>query len=348
MVDPISSFSSFNTISRSIFDARQRLSEAQSALTTGRQSDLSNELGAGTKETVSLRLISSQLSNINLDNELVATRLDVTQVSLDRISNELQDFVAQMIATRGNEQTTGLALTSANNTMTAVTSTLNSTHQGSYLFAGINSSVKPLEDFNDPSIPASRQAVIDAFTTNFGFPPGTAASESITPSMMTNFLNGPYATLFEDPAWTADWSSASSTNLTARISPRESVEASANANSTAVRTAIKAVAMVGALGIENFSAETRDVVMDAAISEAGLAGEHLAAERANLGFVQSQLESATERNQLSADIATKAFSELEYADPYKLSVEISDIMLKLENSYAISARVRQISFLNFI
>ncbi len=96
-----------------------------------------------------------------------------------------------------------------------LTSSANATSSGGYVFGGINSGTAPLADYFSTGSTAS-SAVETAFETTFGCSPTDAAAANITASQMQSFLSGPFADLFSGSDWTSDWSSASSTNTSAR------------------------------------------------------------------------------------------------------------------------------------
>ncbi len=76
---------------------------------------------------------------------------------------------------------------SATTMVDQLTSTLNSSFNGEQLFAGVNTDVKPIADYNAVGSPA-KAAFDTAFQTYFGFPQSDPAAANISKPDMTNFL----------------------------------------------------------------------------------------------------------------------------------------------------------------
>ena len=72
-------------------------------------------------------------------------------------------------------------------------------------------------DYADPASPA-KLAVAAAFQARFGFAQGDPAASSISAADMQDFLDNDFAALFDDPAWSTNWSTASDEPLSTRIS----------------------------------------------------------------------------------------------------------------------------------
>ena len=125
---------------------------------------------------------------------------------------------------------------------------LNSSLDGQFLFSGINSDVKPMDDFFSGTPSASRQSVTDAFTAKFGMSPDDPAVASISASDMQGFLDNEFSDLFSDANWANNWSAASDKAVTNRISRTEVAATSTTANDTAFRKLTQAYAMVSGLG----------------------------------------------------------------------------------------------------
>lgn len=332
----------------SITAARSRLSEANQELVSGRKSDIAAQLGDATGNLISLRQVGDQLTSINENNNLVKTRLEMTQASLQAVGGVLDQFIGTVIAVRDSRQPVDLSVMTAKQNLTSFASILNTTHSGSYLFGGLNGEQQPIQSFEGTPPPANQQAVIDAFTAEFGVAPGSDAAKNITPTMMKAFLDGPFAALFDEANWTTTWSAASSTDRSALISPNERISASVNANEAAVRKVAQAFTMVAALGLDTLSADTRETVIDAAITEAQVGVSSLAKLQGQVGLGQMHLDQAIERNELSGKIVTDKMTAMEMSDPYELSLEISDLMTKIQMSYSVTARIQQLTIMTYI
>ena len=332
----------------SLIKTQAKLAEAQKEVTTGRLADVGASLGYKTGQTISLRQDYSRLKTIIDTNSVVSTRLSATQAALKSLSDDAQLFVSQLIGARNTDSGPTVVQAQAKAALTSFTNTINTALDGAHLFAGINADVKPLTDYyRNPTAP-NRQAVADAFLGSFATTTSDPAIENISAGDMQAFLDSQFATLFDDPAWTTNWSAASGQNVKSRISSSELIETSTNANNAGIRKLAEAFAMVADLGVENLNQAAYQAVVDTATRMAGEAVQDLAKEQARLGTAQERVKSANERMSIQIDIMTNHISLLEGVDPYEASTRVSALMTQVETAYAMTARLQNLSLLKYL
>lgn len=333
---------------QSIFKTQEKLAVAQKEVTTGRLADVGATLGYKTGQTISLRQDHARLKTIIDTNSVVSTRLSASQAALKSISDDAQLFIGQLIGARNTASGPTVAQNQAQTALVSFTNALNTALDGAHLFAGINADVKPLtEYFSSPTAP-NRQAVADAFFTNFGTDTSDPSISAISAADMQTFLNGDFAALFDDPAWGTDWSAAADQNVKSRISTSELIETSANTNTPAIRKLAKALTMVADLGAQNLNRGAFEVVVDNAIQLAGEAVQDLANEQARLGTAQERIKSANDRMSIQVDIMATQINVLESVDPFEASTRVSALMTQVETAYAMTARIQNLSLLKYL
>lgn len=335
---------------QSIFKTQEKLAAAQKEVTTGRLADVGASLGYKTGQTISLRQDHARLKTIIDTNSVVSTRLSASQAALKSISDDAQLFVGQLIGARNTASGPTVVQNQAKTALVSLTNALNTALDGAHLFAGINADVKPLTEYFSDSVPppANRQAVADAFFTNFGTDTTDPAISAISAADMQTFLDGDFAALFDDPAWGTDWSAASDQNVKSRISTSELIETSANTNTPAIRKLAKALTMVADLGAQNLNRAAFEVVVDNAIRLAGEAVQDLANEQARLGTAQERIKSANDRMSIQVDIMTTQINVLESVDPFEASTRVAALMTQVETAYAMTARIQNLSLLKYL
>jgi flagellar hook-associated protein 3 FlgL len=331
-----------------ILKLQKRLVTAQQELASGRLADTGLTLGGRTSETVSLRQQYARLTTLKETNSFVMTRLDVSQTVLSTLSETAQKFIGTMIATRDTEGGASVAQGEAKADLVALIDGLNNTVGGEYLFAGINNTVKPITDYYATPASAPRTAVANAFTAAFGTTQSDPANVAITATAMQTFLDTTFSALFDDPSWSTDWSSASSVNVTSRISAFETVESSANTGEQAFRKLAKAYTMVADLGAENLSRETFAKVADTASRLAGEAIQDLSGIAARLGTSAARVTAADSRMSAQIDIINSQIDNLEQVDPFEASTRVTTLMTQLETAYSLTARVQRLTILNYL
>src|SRR5919108_5467902 len=347
----MSTFISSRSISEatrlSIMNMQVRLAEAQKEVTTGRLADVGRSLGHRTGAVVTLRDDHARLNAIIETNAGVQARLDVTQSALESMVESGQQLVSALIASRDSSTGPGVVTGEARNGLAALIDAFNMTLGGAYVFAGINADVRPLDQYFGTPQPASRQSVASAFQAAFGFSQGDPAASGISAADMQAFLDGPFAQLFEEPAWSTAWSQASSQNVRSRISTSELLTTTVNVNESAMRKLVRAYTMVADLGLEALNEGAYETVVDTAIVTMGEALQEISVLQANLGATQQRIAQANDRMSIQIDIITKHVVALEGVDPHEASIRVSTLLTQVETSYALTARIEKLSLVNF-
>lgn len=343
------STSAISTTTRlSLMKVQSQLAEAQKEMITGRLADVGMGLGFKTGHSLSLRQEHTRLTTIIETNSVVSTRLEVSQATLQGIVENAESFVGQLLGSRIGGSNAAVVQRTAESSLDAFLGAMNTSFSDGYLLAGVNSDVKPLADYYQTPTSASRQAVADAFLTEFGVSQSDPAVANISAADMQTFLDTTFADLFEDPSWTTDWSSASSQNVRNRISTNDLIETSVNANEAAFRKLAKAYTMVADLGVQNLNQEAFEVVIDQAVRDVSEAIQGVSELQSRLGSVQQRVSDASERMSIQVDILTTQVNSLEAVDPNEAATRVSELLTQIETSYALTARIMGLSILDYL
>jgi flagellar hook-associated protein 3 FlgL len=331
---------------RSILDMQVQLLKSQKEVSTGRLADVGLDLGHRTSQTVNFRTDFTRISGIIDTNGLVSARLDASQSALDGVREIAQDFLNSLAVAHSGASDPALVKDKARSALASFTAALNTAVNGEYLFAGINTDVRPLEDYLIAGSTAS-QDVAAAFQTAFGVTQSSPAASGIAAADMQTFIDGTFASFFGDPAW-GSWSNASSQNVRSRIATTEMATTGTNANEEAFRKLAMAFTMVGDLGIENLNDEAARAVIDTAMSSVGEAIGALTTIQANLGTAQDQVARSSERMSLQLDILNTQINALESVDPYEAATRVNSLLTQIETSYALTGRIHALTLLNYL
>jgi len=332
----------------SLMMAQVRLAEAQKEVTTGRHADVGASLGFRAGHTVSLRNDYAQLGAMLDTNAVAEARIAVTQSVLEGLAGDAESFLGALIGARNSSTGAGVVAAEARARFNSLISGVNTVVDGVHIFAGVNSDFAPLQNYFGTPTPASRQSVADAFVTAFGITQSDPAVADISAADMQAFLDGAFSALMDEPAWSANWSTASDQNTTSRIATDEMVETSVNANAGAVRKLVSAYVMVSDLGAEQLNQEAFQTLVDTAVRTAGAAIQELTGLRTNLGIAEERIASANGRMSIQMDVLAKHVTELEAVDPYEASLRVTSLLTQIETAYALTARLQQMSLLNHL
>ena len=224
---------------------------------------------------------------------------------------------------------------------------MNSTVNGDYLFAGINTGTAPITDYNGALAP-NKLAVDTAFSTAFGIPQTSASVSNISGSAMQSFLATQFAPLFEGANWTSNWSSASNQTLTSIIGPNQAVSTSVSANQSAFQELAQAYTMLSDLGTQSLGQGAYQAVTSSATTLLTSAIGSLTDLQAGVGEVQTSISNANNQMSLQMNVLSTQISNLESVNTYEASTRVSELQTQIETSYALTSQLQQLSLVKFL
>ncbi len=331
-----------------IADAQAQLIKAQKEITTGTFADRGVALGWETGRSVNLTIDITRIEALQNSNAIVDDRLQGSQAALGAMETYMQTARDALIALSGSDDATLLttAVDTTTNALQAFVATGNTSANGEYLFAGINTDVQPLTEYTATS--AAKVTFDTAFNTFFGFPPTSASVNTITATQMDTFITGTLEPLYTGAQWNTDWSTASDTNMSTRISTAETVSTSTNANQKGFRSfALGGVIAKELLNLD-IGSDVRQIVTEKSISyiNDGITG--INAQRTVLGLSQQRLASANDTLAAQKDIIETSFNNLVEVDVYEASTLVNALKTQVETSYTLTARIQQLSLVNYL
>lgn len=347
-MDSVSTVTLGQVARTAISEIQSQLKSVQEELTTGKHDDLGLEVGSQSARVTALRREFERLNNISTGNGMANLRLEISQNALGQMSETAQNVRAALVAMDGQASGRTGIVEEARAALASLMEQVNVTANGAYVFAGVNSDAKPLEDYlsNPPS--AARLAVVNAFTTEFGVAPGDPAAANIDPNDMAAFLSGGYDAEFSDANWSANWSSAADKNVRTRITSTALVETSANANEAAFRDLAKAYASIIEFGESDISDAAFEKVVGAATSTLSDAIGGVSNVQAKLGATQERIKQADVMLEQQRNLISGGITNLEDVDPYEASMRATELMTHLETTYALTARLQRLALVNYL
>jgi flagellar hook-associated protein 3 FlgL len=322
-----------------------QLTQAQTEVSTGQVADIGLTLGAGTGKFVSLTQQLSGLQTITDTNNLVSTRLSATNSAMSDILSTAQGFLNDLVTDQNDTSNAALMQQQAMTSLQSVVSDLNTTADQQYVFSGINSDVKPLQDYSQSP---AQQAVANAFSAAFGTTQSGAGVANISPTAMQTFLSNQFSALFTGSNWTTNWSSASSQPIRSRITSTELTDTSVTANDPSIQGIIQAYTMVADLGLSNMSQSTRQTVLSTAASTLSQAITGFTNLQAGLGTMQSQVTNANDQMSVQMNVLTTQIDNLDSVNPYEASTKVNDLTTQIETAYALTQQLHGLSLVNYL
>jgi len=345
------SFVSTNAISQTLRYQMMRMQadlvERQEEMTSGRLADPGRSLGARAGFSFSMSREVTRLEGLVDANSLASGRLSATQDGLTQLNTISQEMLSTLTAAMSGVDDTAVVQTSAKRTLETLTSVLNSNLNGEYLFAGINTDVKPLNDFSDPASP--NKAQFDAqFLAYFGFSQSDPAASGITAAQIEGFLDSVLEPSFMGTGWQAAWSNAADQTITSRIAPNETAETSVTANGDGMRKLAMTAAVLTEFLQMPVGEEARRTIYERTTTMVGEAIADLASTQSQAGIAEKRVEDASDRISSQIDLLKTFVGDLEGVDPYEASTRVNALLTQIETSYALTARIQQLSLLRYL
>jgi len=345
----ISSLAVQNAMRMTVQKGQMEIQTLQKEIVTGRYADIGEALGASAGRSVALNQEVYRLETIRGANSIVTQRLSASQLALTSMADQAQSMLEAFIAVSGADDTSRLNVANQQltNAVDSFTSAINTSSNGEYIFGGVNTDTKPLADYQ--SAGSAAKATFDgAFLGYFGFTQNDPAAAGITTAQMSDFLTNTLEPLYTGTAWNTDWSTASDNNITSRISRTELVESNTNSNTEGVRKfALAAVIGLELLG-SPISSEVRSLVNSEAIKHAGEAVTKIDNVRSSLGVAESRVKKANTALEAQVRIFELHIGDLEGVDAYEASTRMNSLLAQVETSYQLTARLQQLSLMNFL
>lgn len=348
MTNSISTQYLWSSMQLSVTQLQSELATAQSESTTGQYADLGLQLGAQSGEEISLQNENGILQTLTNSNALVTARMSTTTSALDSLRTDAQNALNSLTEwTQGTDA--GLTLqTLGANGLQSLVSTTNTSIDGQFVFGGINSGVAPMTDYFDPPA-AAQTAVQSAFASYLSglTPPATA--QTVTAAQMQTFLTSPaYTSQFQGAAWSSNWSSASSTNISSNISPTETIDTSTNANQPGFQQLAQAYTMLNEFTGTSLSSSAMQSVVNQASSLISQALGSLTATETALGSAQQRVTEASDNMSAQMTILQTQINNLDNVNAYQTASQVNSLTTQIQTAYSLTAQLQKLSLVNYL
>jgi flagellar hook-associated protein 3 FlgL len=339
---------SVGTASRqAVMAAQSQLTTVEKELTSGTLADPGVTLGAQSGTLVSLSAQQNRLQTLTDTNALATTRLTATTSALDTLRTTAQSFLSTLTSASATGGSSSLA-DAAQTNLAALTSALNTSVSGQYIFGGINSGEKPMTDYVQSPPSANKQAVDTAFVASFGVSQTSTNASQISGTDLQSFLQGPFADLFGSASYGANWSSASDSPITSRISTTQSAQTSVSANEEPFRQLAQAYTTIAEFAGGNLSSDASQAAIASATTLINSALSGLTNVEAGVGITQSSISTANDSMSAQISLLSAQAGDLDGVDAYALSTKVSSLQTQIQASYELTAQLSSMSLAQYL
>ena len=347
-INGVSDLSSALMMRVTVAKLQKEMATVQVQASTGRIADRGLALGLNSRLSVDLNQQILRIDSIKTLNASVSARLDATQTTLDSIGKIVTDFMDTLVRAKAPGVDMKLVQQTAADALKSLNGQLNTSFNGQYLFAGVNTDVLPVATDPNAATAPGKIAVDASFLSAFGMTQTDPAVSSLTASSVTTFLDGPFKTMFDDTGWRGNFSSASDKVVRSRISMSEVVDGSVSADAEPFRQLTMAMTMVAQLGSGGMNDAAASALIDKALTTLGAGQQGVIDLQARMGNLQTQVNNATDRLDIQSQSLAKNVGELENVDPYEMSVRYNSLSTQIETAYALTSRIKQLGLLKYL
>lgn len=347
----------FNLLNRSfVSSATKALATAGEELSTGFKSDIYGSLGASAATLTSLRASFENTEAYMTTNKTLDGKLEAMLTSVDAARTSA-DSVLQTAIVNSSRPTSGVSelQNEARAALESIIATLNISYNGDYLFSGVSSDLEPLtrwSDVNEATGTSPSQVLADIVGSG---PASAGEAEDMLAQIDAVFAStsGEAAQSFEGtfyrgaPALAKD--GAPVPRVTARIGEGQALDYGVQANDQGIRDVIKGLAMLASVDVGAIEDEGAYAIWMGAVSAALSNGvEGMLEISAGIGFNQQVAENAQTRLTDLALVQKTQISDYESVDPYEASTRVKNLEYQLDASYSVTAKLSQLSLLNYL
>lgn len=313
---------------------RERSDDTRVEAVTGRYSDVTSHLGGRVTELMQLEKSINDLKDYSETIALSETRAEVTQQSLSRVRGvaQLLADTTDLLRTNGTTSDFEGVSAQARDELASIVSALNVQFAGRPLFSG--------DDGN--GITVIDHETIQGFATPI-LETGASGSAAYD-TLISDFLAA--GGTFETSIYLGGAGDAPA----ALVGPGESVDYSVKADEASLRTVLANVAALGAAFDTSNSIPTAQRREIAERASNGLRSDisNIVALEGRVGSAENRIATIKARNVASEASLTLSFNELAGADQLDATLELTELERQLETAFATTARMSNLSLVNFL
>jgi flagellar hook-associated protein 3 FlgL len=332
-----------------------QISDASKEATTGLKAQPLDALGHKSADAIAIRMQIVRNDGFIASNALLDRRFLAVETSLGSIRETAQDVLDQSFVALTSAGSGSLSQVARSALDTLIERSAVSDSSG-FLMSGTRSDVSPLQGWTqiNPGTGLSPAGIVDdvlsgPMTSLADVQSKIDALKAVFSDTDTANPSRNFEASFYNGSPTLDANGQPSAQLTARVSTTETMAQPAQANAPAMRDLMRGLAMLSAVDSGQI---TDPDARDAWITEArnaiasGLSG--VTELETNTGLNRSRLANTIATQESRGSLLAGEQLLLEGADQYDAATRLTQLQNQLESSYAVTARLSRLSFLNYL
>jgi flagellar hook-associated protein 3 FlgL len=336
-----------------------QMTQLTGEISSGVVSNPSAVMGNSAALLYQLQQQNDQQTSLQTSAGLAGQRLDTVQDALTSIASTTQSVISAALG--ASPTTTGVATDSvmselgvqAQTAMGQILEQLNTSFDGSPVFAGDDTGASPMRNINDPSGPlATVNAVLSAAVSA----KGGALSQADVANLLTgpNGLESVFSNTNSNPAQNYnqafDTAADDGKPTTVAIGGTQTLQYNASANQPAFQDLMQGLSILGMLSAP--TSQLDDTAKSALLTQAntmlGQAQTQLTTLQGTLGSSQAALQQVVTTQQQAATATQQQITSYEQADTYADTTKLNMLQTQLQASYSITAQMSQLSLAHYL
>jgi flagellar hook-associated protein 3 FlgL len=314
---------------------------ASRELSTGQHDNVYRAIGSKAERAFDIGAELKRVEGFLMSNSLMETRLEAKRDALNEMRSAAEEFFVLLAPNQQGKSATAEQLQNmALVALDQISNMSNSTFSGQQLFSGVASDRPALagwdEDFGAGSPAAELAAVVGAGLTD------AADAASKADALDAIFGGARYGEVFFG-------GDTGPNAMAARIDADETLEYGVRADSPAFRDLIQGLSMMASTDVSQIEdAEAYQTWVSRATAKIAEGIEGVLAHEADLGIAQERLDNKLSSLSARRDLLTADTGTLLAVDSYDAATRLTELSARLEASYSVTARLAQLSFLNYL
>jgi flagellar hook-associated protein 3 FlgL len=243
--------------------------------------------------------------------------------------------------------------TQAQGAMSQILGQLNTTFDGSPVFAGDDTAASPMRNANDPAGPL---ATVNSILSAAVSAKGGALSQADVANLLTgpNGLASVFSNTNSNPAQNYNQAFDTSSNdgkpTTVAIGATQTVQYNASADQPAFKDLMYGLSMLSLLSAP--TTQLDDTAKSALLAQAntvlGNAQSELTGVQGGLGVAQSQLQQVVTAQQQAATATQQQITHYEAANTYTDTTQLTNLQTQLQATFDITSQISQLSLAHYL
>lgn len=357
IIRTLSSLSS-NIIARNnVARITAELNKASLELATGYRADVFKDLGMQSSQSMELRSRMDRADAYVTSNILLGNKMQLISDVLGSAKSAAQGFLELAVLNLDSPgQTASELQQQALTALQSMTSMLNTNYVGESLFYGIKTDATPLQSYSEVNLETglSPEDVLDGIVGGTVTDASDAASkiaalDAVFSSTNTSDPNSNFESTFYNGSPLLDDLGDPVARMSATVDDDRRVTYGIQANDPAITEIMKGLMMIVSMDVTSIDdSDAYKSWMQEAVNSVASGIDGLTAEQTRLGGQQANLEQTKTQQQDLIDLFTSQIIAFEGVDGYQAASRFSALEAQLEATYAVTARLSQLSFLNFM